>query len=164
MRPPTFSGHLHLGATRAMSDKEDSVFFPARPLCPEETATLRALALDGEGSAQKLEQKRNSHSSLRAGGARDLVSERAGGRVAAVLAKMVAELSSSQSDRCATRLPRKATRILAPDAVLVVLRNRPCRQHFLTHTPTLRLESGAPKKDPAMGGTDSGNLATATVM
>ena len=34
--------------------------------------------------------------------------------------------------------------------------------HLVTHTPTSRLEPEVPKKDPAIGGTDSGNLATAT--
>ena len=34
----------------------------------------------------------------------------------------------------------------------------------VTHTPTSRLAPGAPTNDPAIGGTDSGNLATATAM
>jgi len=48
--------------------------------------------------------------------------------------------------------------------VLAHLPRQPDLQHLLTQTPTLRSESGAPKKEPAMGGTDSGNRATATVM
>ncbi len=34
----------------------------------------------------------------------------------------------------------------------------------VTQTPTLRLAPGGPTNEPAIGGTDSGNLATATAM
>jgi hypothetical protein len=56
-------------------------------------------------------------------------------------------------------------RAVAVDPQYAVLGSRSFqydRQHLVTHTPTSRLDPGVPTKDPAIGGTDSGNLATAT--
>ncbi len=73
------------------------------------------------------------------------------------VAKRCVRSSSFSAARPGSREEERSDRVVqAPESLF--------HSYLVTQTPTWRLDPGGPTNDPAIGGTDSGNLATATAM